>query len=277
MNSKTIATSAGIVEYSLHGKGIPILVVHGGHSDSNETFCMKGFDLDRFKFIIPSRPGYGLTPLSENGSVEKTAELLEALLDKLNIDKVIVYGISTGGPTAIKLAASSNKVKKLILASAITKEWVDKNGAAYQRTIKSFNPKLEKFTLKISKFLSKFNQEAVMNGLYRQYTRVPKEFLDNETKKELTETLDLYKTKQGFVNDIQQIINPELLSQIKCPTLILHCEYDGNIPMSHATYACRNIKNSTFRIVKNKWGHMIWLGDEASTTTNRIIEFIRNK
>lgn len=63
MNSKVINTKLGEIEYRLIGNGIPILFMHGGHSNCNETLCHKGFNLEKFKLITPSRPGYGRTPL----------------------------------------------------------------------------------------------------------------------------------------------------------------------------------------------------------------------
>src|SRR4051812_48135252 len=91
-------TSRGIIEYTLFGKGIPMLIVVGGHTNCSETIFRKGLNADTYCFITPSRPGYGLTPLTgENKTPEGTASLFVALLDKLNIDKAIVVGISAGG------------------------------------------------------------------------------------------------------------------------------------------------------------------------------------
>lgn len=275
MNSKTIATSAGIIEYSEHGKGLPVLVVHGGHSNCNETLCLKGFDLTKFKLIIPSRPGYGATPTGKNASVKKTAELFIALLDKLNIEKTIVYGISSGAPTAIELAAAyPERVKKLVLASAITKEWIDKSGENYKRAITRLNPKLEKFTLKITKFLAKFSHDQIMNNIFSRYTKYPLTKLEIEDKNKISNAIDIFQPKEGFINDLKQTIEVEPLNKISCPTLIIHSNNDNNVPISHAVHASKNIKNSVLRILNNQWGHMIWVGKDSETGIKRIIEFI---
>jgi len=45
----------------------------------------------------------------------------------LEIERVIVYGISAGGLTAIEMASAySDRVLKLIIASTVTEKWVFK-------------------------------------------------------------------------------------------------------------------------------------------------------
>ncbi len=145
MNSKVVKTSHGIIEYTLVGNGIPILFLHGGHSNCNETLCHKGFDLNRFQLITPSRPGYGRTLLYNNESPYQTADLIVSLLDTLSIDKVIVYGISAGGLAAIEFAGNfPERTKKLVLASAVSKKWLEKNSKIYKTAKNLFNPKVEK-------------------------------------------------------------------------------------------------------------------------------------
>jgi len=129
MKIETIETDKGQIEYSTVSEGIPILFVHGGHSNCRETLFHKGFDTSKVKLITPSRPGYGNTPLAGNFTPEKSADLIVTLLDYLKIDKVVLYAISAGGLTSITLAGKyPERVEKLILASALSKKWLDKNG-----------------------------------------------------------------------------------------------------------------------------------------------------
>jgi pimeloyl-ACP methyl ester carboxylesterase len=64
MNSSVINTKIGEIEYCSVGQGIPIVFIHGGHSNCFDTLSHKGFDLSKFQLITPSRPGYGKTPLN---------------------------------------------------------------------------------------------------------------------------------------------------------------------------------------------------------------------
>lgn len=145
MKIDTVNTQKGPVEYSITGQGKPVLFLHGGHSNCLETLFLKGFDLKKYQLITPSRPGYGNTPLKDKTTPRKTAGLVIALLDYLGIEKIVGYGISAGGLTAIEIAANfPERVEKLVLASAVSKKWLDKNGKVYVTAKKMFNPKTEK-------------------------------------------------------------------------------------------------------------------------------------
>src|SRR4051812_48995525 len=126
MTTLQIITSKGAVEYTSFGHGRPMLIVVGGHTNCRENIFHKGLDPEEFCFITPSRPGYGLTPLTDQNKTPKaTADLFVALLDELKIQKVIVLGISAGGLTALELAANyPARVEKLILMSALSKKWL---------------------------------------------------------------------------------------------------------------------------------------------------------
>ena len=103
------------------------------------TVFQKGFDTIKYQLITPSRPGYGNTPLNDNFTPKDTADLTASLLYYLGIDKVIVYAISAGGLTSIELAAEyPERVEKLILASAVSKKWLDKNGKVYKTAKKNY-------------------------------------------------------------------------------------------------------------------------------------------
>ena len=84
MNCKIVNTKLGAIEYSSIGNGIPILFVHGGHSNCNESLCHKGFDLEKYLLITPSRPGYGKTPLNGNRTPGQAADLISELLNNVS-------------------------------------------------------------------------------------------------------------------------------------------------------------------------------------------------
>ena len=143
MKLEIINTDKGQIEYSIVGKGKPVLFLHGGHSNCKETLFHKGFDTNKFQLITPSRPGYGKTPLDDKLTPRKTADLVVALLNYLKMDKIVLYAISAGGLTSIELASRyPERVDKLILASAVSKKWLDKNGQVYRTAKKLFNPKM---------------------------------------------------------------------------------------------------------------------------------------
>jgi len=278
MNTKVIHTKFGNIEYSSIGKGIPIVFVHGGHSNCNETLCHKGFDVERYQLITPSRPGYGKTPLNGNKTPKQAADLLIELLNYLSLNSVIVYGVSAGGLTAIELASKYPKrVSKLILASAVSKKWLDETGKTYKIAKKIFKPGMEKFVWGMVRFFSRIFPRIIAKNFYPQFSTNPKHDLKKEDVKELISAMKHYNSKKGFLNDIDQSIDDNVIVQIKCPTLIIHSENDSSVPFEHALHANKMIENSEMIKLNNEWGHLFWIGTDSVEPITKTIEFIHRK
>jgi pimeloyl-ACP methyl ester carboxylesterase len=276
MNNKIIKTKLGEIEYNSVGKGIPILFIHGGHSNCNETLCHKGFDLEKFQLITPSRPGYGQTPLGNNRTPKQAADLIIELVNYLLIDNVIVYGISAGGLTAIEMASNyPDKVSKLILASAISKKWLDEQGKLYKTAKKMFSPKMEKFIWGMVRFFSRIFPNMIAKSFYPQFSKNPVHKLKKSNIQELVSTMKHYNSKNGFLNDIDQNIDDETIKKITCSTLIIHSRNDNSVSFEHADYANKMIKGSKLIGLENEWGHLFWIGNDSKEPLNKTIEFIK--
>ncbi len=275
MNCKLINTKLGEIEYSLIGEGIPILFIHGGHTNCNSTLWHKGFDLKKFQLISPSRPGYQNTPLNDNKTPKQAADLIIRLLDYLEINKVILYAISAGGLTAIELASSyPERVEKLILASAVSKEWFDKKGRLYKTAQRIFNPKIEGIVWGLIRFLSGLLPNVIANNFYPQFTTNLPHKLIQEDVKELVSMFKNFSSGTGFINDIDQNIDNDVISKINCPTLIIHSKNDNSVPLEHALHSNKMIKNSKLVELNNEWGHLFWIGDDSTDSIKKTIEFI---
>jgi len=269
-------TEAGIIEYSDTGKGMPLLFIHGGHSNSKEISFNKGFDKDTFRLITPSRPGYGQTPLTENGSAGKTAALFISLLDKLHLEKVIVIGISAGGLTAIEITANyPERVSKLILISAVTKKWLTEKDNTYQKGKILFNPALEKYTWWLYRIVFKVYPKMAASLLAKELSK--KVFpLEKPEIEELYNMVCKQRSKRGFVNDLDQDIPQGIINKITHTTLILHSINDNAVSIEHAKFAANNIPRSLLKTYNNNWGHLLWLGREGKEPIADTLYFINN-
>jgi pimeloyl-ACP methyl ester carboxylesterase len=275
MNSTVINTKIGEIEYCSVGQGIPIVFIHGGHSNCFDTLSHKGFDLSKFQLITPSRPGYGKTPLNGHRAPKQAAELIAELLNCLPIKPAIVYGISAGGLTAIELAAQhADKVQKLILASAISKKWLAKDNKIYKTAQIIFNPKIERVTWGMVSLFSKLLPRIIANSFYPQFSTFSKHHLKQEDIQELISVLKHYRSKSGFLNDVDQDICETSLEKIECPSLIIHSKYDNSVSIEHAINAKEKIHNSQFVELDNKWGHLFWIGKASEQAVMKTIEFI---
>lgn len=275
MDIKIIKTKLGEIEYSTTGNGKPVLFIHGGHTNCNETLWHKGFDLKKFQLISPSRPGYGNTPLNNNKTPKQQADLIISLLDYLHIDKVILYSVSAGGLTAIELAGNyPRRVEKLILASSISKEWLNKKGNLYKTAQRIFDPKVEGFVWGMIRFFSGLFPNLIAKNFYPQFTTNLPHKLRKEDVKELLLIFKKIKSGKGFVNDIDQNIDQDVISKIKCPTLIIHSKNDNSVLFEHALHSHKMIENSKLVELNNEWGHLFWIGKDSNASISKTIEFI---
>ena len=278
MEIDIIDTEKGQVEYSIVGKGTPVLFLHGGHSNCRETLFHKGFDTDEYQLITPSRPGYGNTPLNDNCTPMQTADLLVLLLNHLKIDKVIIYAISAGGLTSIELSSKyPDRVEKLILASAVSKKWLDKNEQVYKTAKKLFNPKTEKIVWGLIRFFSGIFPKIIGNSFHPQFSKNESRRLEKDDVKELLSTFKHFNSKTGFMCDIDHYVEQEQISKIQCPTLIIHSRNDNSVSFEHAEYANKMIKQSKLIALDNEWGHLFWIGKDSNEPIRKTIKFIEKK
>src|SRR5260221_8343517 len=142
--SHLVRTERGLIEYRSVGQGPAVLVLNGGHTNCHSPLGHEAFFLAQgYELIIPSRPGYSRTPSSTGKRAEAFADALMSLLDLLQLDQVIVVGISAGGPTALQLAGRHpERVSKVILQNAAT-DGRYASGMIRFLTYLFFNPVLE--------------------------------------------------------------------------------------------------------------------------------------
>ncbi|MCG8410281.1 MAG: alpha/beta hydrolase [Bacteroidales bacterium] len=275
MEIKKIQTDKGVIEYSVIGKGIPILFLHGGHSNCKETLFHKGFDLAKYQLITPSRPGYGETPIRDNTTPEKAADLIMELLNNLGVKKVVLYAISAAGLTSIQFASKyPEKIDKLILASAVSKKWLNKNKPIYKIVKKIFNPKTERIMWGTIRLFALLFPKIIAKNFYRQFSKNKPHKLDKDDINELLTTFKHFNSKYGFISDIEHDIDEKRISEIKCKTFIIHSKNDNSVPFEHAQYANKMIKDSTIIGLDNEWGHLFWIGKDSYNSVKKTIQFI---
>ncbi len=85
------------------------------------------------------------------------------------------------------------------------------------------------------------------------------------------------RSGDGFLIDLSQTkeITSKNLQAIPCPTLIMHSEFDGSVPLEHAYYADQQIRDSELCIL-DTWGHLIWLGRGSGKVNERLVKFLNN-
>ena len=103
--SEVVSTPFGAVEFAEAGTGTPLLMIHGSGGGFDQGLEFAGGAIGGgYRVIAPSRFGYLRSEFPENASPELQADALDALLDQLGEDEVVIVGGSAGALSAMQLA-----------------------------------------------------------------------------------------------------------------------------------------------------------------------------
>jgi len=262
-------TERGPIEYRVVGQGPVVLVLNGWHTHCNSPLGHQRFFVEHgYQLIIPSRPGYGHTPSCTGRTAEAFADALILLLDQLQLEQVIVLGISAGGRTALQLAGRApSRVSKLILQNAVTG---GKFPALLTRMMAYllFNPWVERWTWTAFRRLVKVAPLSALKGMMRSLTTLdPNVVVDTMSQEQRRAALAFLlpsRSGSGFLHDLRHICGD--LGRIAAPTLIIESKYDGSKDPTHATYAADHIPKAELFVIPAE-SHLMWF-----SSYNEIIE-----
>lgn len=226
--------------YEIHGKGKPLVLIHGGGSTIYTTFAQVLSDLaEKHKVIAVEMQAHGhTTDIDRPLSFEQDADDIAGLLVQLNIDKASIFGFSNGASTTLQFAIRhSEMTNKIIVASTFYK----KAGAP--------------------DWFWKMMEKPTFEGM-------PKPYKDAFLKIN-PDTGALYKMYEKDVARMQSFTNivDEQMKLIKAPAFIII----GDRDVTTAKHACemhRLISNSRLAIIPG--GHGEYMG-ELTTSQDRAV------
>lgn len=254
--SIVINTAHGQIEYVDVGNGIPVLVSHGagmGYMQLGSIQAMLGNE--SYRFIVPSRYGYLRTPMQDDASFAAQADSFADLLDALNISKVVIMGVSIGGPAALQFALRHpDRCSALIMASAISHDTPGFDAVSIIMHQVVFRSDFGFYTL-----------STALQPMLLQFLGVSPEVQANMTeadKQYVTEMISAMQPiairQDGLVNDAQRS-QTELnlnLTQIQMPTLVFHAKDDGLVNYEFGKYTAAQIPNAEF-VSFEHGGHLL--------------------
>ena len=294
-------TAKGPVEYAMVGSGPAVLVLHGGMGgwdqavalgvallaregcvDYHDALSRGGEHLrGRYCVIAPSRSGYLRTPLDAGRSPAEGADAIAALLDALGLDRVLVIGVSGGGPTALQFALRHpQRTAALVQVCAISRRHVQP-----ARTTDSFVGRIvfaeafawwldliyaagllyfAWFPRSACRRLLRATETLDRDGIEKRVAAIANSPLQLRWMHGLIESgYPLSVRKRGLNNDLAQFaaIQDYPVEQIRCPTQVIHGRYDGNVPIEHAEFVADRVPGASL-FVAETCGHIVWMSDE---------------
>lgn len=217
--------------YEIHGKGYPLVLLHGGGSTIESTFGRILPDLAKnHKVIAIELQAHGRTKdIDRPLSFEQDADDVAALLIQLQIDKADIMGFSNGGTTSLQIAIRHPKlVNKLVLASAL-----------YKRTgmMAGFFEGMQHVTI-----------EQMPSQLKEAFLKV------NPDPKGLQAMFDRDATRMRNFKDIPDAA----LEGIQAPALVINADKDVVLP-EHALEIAHKLPNAQLAILPG--GHGDYIGE----------------
>ena len=245
--SAILNTRYGDLEYAVEGDGIAVLSLHGaGGGYDQGLWAAKVAFGDGYKLISVSRFGYLRTPIPPNASIKAQAELYKELLDHLGICKVIVLGVSAGGPSATPFANDyPERTSGLVLMLAVSEASAPGDKPAFYVGIIHLIRRSDYAYWLVARFF----QPAILSlmgvpaDLYATYTPAQKQLAQ-----EMLDTMHpMSQRYDGSINDGLMIQRQAVSTHnVLAPTLVLHAKDDALVSYRHAEHAHQTIQGSRF-------------------------------
>ncbi|MFI1994794.1 alpha/beta fold hydrolase [Actinoplanes sp. NPDC020271] len=267
----------GQLEYRLERREKAVVVLfHGGHMRAGLALGEDVFAAAGHTTLVPSRPGYGRTPLSTGPSMQQYTNVIRRLCADLGITRIAaVVGISGGGPTAATMAAHHpDLVERLILVSAVgwlpyPDRWT-RVGAHL-----GFAPMTERISWAGVRALARLAPDRCLRLMLRSSTTGSVDEvmagIGAEDRAMLLSLFAQMRSGRGFLNDLQP--TPDVTALIGQPTLVIATAADGGVPFVHAQSLTGAIRNAHL-VVSRAPGHFVWLGADWPAIADRIQAFL---
>jgi pimeloyl-ACP methyl ester carboxylesterase len=214
------------IHYTEHGQGFPLLLLHAGWGLAVNGYAYQESALaDTFRMIVPDRRGYGRSTRVESLDADfhwQAAQDMFALLDALQVNEILVWGHSDGAVIgAIMAITQPTRIRSLIF----------EGGHLYNRKPLSrlifeqlyHDPTL--LPVPAQTRLIAYHGQDDWRAVIRNWAGAWLELWHREG--------DLYRGR---------------LSEIVCPTLVMHGGQDEHTPVSEMAELTRRISGAQLSV-----------------------------
>jgi pimeloyl-ACP methyl ester carboxylesterase len=275
--TETVVLPTGLVEYRWEPRGPQtVLILHGGHMRAELALGEDVYADAGYSVLVPSRPGYGRTPLCVGATASAFVDVLPWLCHHLGVTEVAAaVGISGGGRTAVTLAAKHPAlVQRMILQSAVSfLPWPDRWTRIGAQLV--FAASTERRTWAAIAALLHRHPQVGLRMLLAGLSVLPAaEVVARLRPCDRTELLDLFsrmRSGHGFLNDLRDPCDP--IPTAHQPTLVIATRNDRAVPFAHARALVRVLPRGKL-IDSTADTHFIWFGDDRRIVDDEIRAFL---
>lgn len=245
------STASGFVEiagakiyYGIHGKGDPVILLHGGLGNSDHFAFQLPALVDKFQVIVIDSRGQGRSTLAKAKlSYHAMAEDVIAVMDNLGVERAHLAGWSDGGAIALDLAIHHpERVNRVFVIGT------------------NYDAKGNKPRKKTSPTFAKY--AAKCRADHAKLTNKPKTFAAT-----IDALLPIWRSPAAFTKD--------QLKMIKAPTLVTLGDHDEIIELAQVKEMAALIPGASFRLFENASHFAMW--QDHKSVNAALVSFLVGK
>ncbi|MEH2080243.1 MAG: alpha/beta hydrolase [Nostoc sp.] len=251
MSDRHTTTAARLNVY-IQGQGFPILGLHGHPGTGRSLSVFTNHLSKRYKTFAPDLRGYGKSRYNGNFDMNDHLTDLEALLDRLQIEKCLLLGWSLGGILAMEMALRlPERITGLILVATAAKPrgshppitWQDNLYTGIAALLNYIKPSWQWN-------IETFGKRSLFRYLIQQHTSITYSYIAKEAVPAYLQTSPA--ATRALYSAIQSGYNRLLdLQQIQCPSLVLAGEQDRHITSDSSLETAQHLPNSQWQCYPN--------------------------
>ncbi|MDM9379379.1 alpha/beta hydrolase [Chlorogloeopsis sp. ULAP01] len=253
LDRKINSTSPAVnLNVHIQGTGFPILCLHGHPGSGSSLSVFTNHLSNRFQTIAPDLRGYGKSRFYDNFDMTDHLIDLEALLDRLNIDKCLILGWSLGGILAIELALRlPERVSGLILVATAARPRGNHPPVSWQDNVYTGVASLLNWIKPSWDWnIETFGKRSLFRYLIQQHTPTTYSYIAKDAVPAYLQTSPaatraLYTAIKAGYNRVAD------LNQIQCPTLVLFGDQDCHITADSSLETAKSLNNCYWQCYAN--------------------------
>ena len=260
--SELVETPGGPMEVAALGRpeDPPILVLHGSPGGYDQLLPLARTLADGgYRVFAVSRPGYLRTPQGLGTTPPQQADALATLLHRLDVDPVVVVGVSGGGPSTLQLALRHpDRVRALVLICAVTGRPLMEPQDPAQVT--DFG-----LAWDLGALAARWSPALALRLLGVEDAEERRRLLQDTTTREsveyLFQSLGFSSRRRGYKSDLQSFAASELgdtYSQLELPILLLHGSEDESVLLGHSQRVANQAPQADLRVLEGA-GHAFFV------------------